>query len=445
MEQSHQLKSEKIDLLVNPLGAFIRGESSSGILLFACAVIAMLWANSPWSHSYHEFWQSEISISFGRYSLNKSLHFWINDGLMAMFFFVVGLELKREIIGGELSSADKALLPVAAAVGGMLFPALIFLGFNPTSPANSGWGIPVATDIAFVLGILSLLGKRVPVSLKVFLTALAIADDLGAVLVIALFYTSNISFTNLATGICFLATLLAGNYLGVRNFIFYGVVGIGGLWLAFVMSGVHPTIAGVLGAMAIPARTRIDEGPFTRSLRNHVDEFTKVPPNKLELLEPAQMHVIQKIRKLIRSADTPLQRLEYYLLPVITFGVMPLFALANAGITIDESLWEVIVHPVFFGTFFGLVLGKPTGIMIVAGALTAFGFSRLPSGVTWRHLLGVSFLAGVGFTMSLFIANLAYGSGLLTVEARFGVLAASVVSGVVGFLVLRSCAPNHSS
>ena len=354
----HNMRFEKIDRFLQPLNHFIAHESTAGLLLFVCALVAMVWANSPFSAAYFHLWEHEFAVRLGGYTVANSLHHWINDGLMAMFFFVVGLELKREIMAGELSSPRKALLPLAAAIGGMLVPMLMFVAFNPDKPHVTGWGIPMATDIAFVLGILSLLGQRVPVSLKVFLTALAIVDDLGAVVVIALFYTSDISVVNLAAGAAFLAILLLANALGIRHSAFYGIVGIGGLWLAFLLSGVHATIAGVLAALTIPARPKIDERGFTQRLHHHLDEFERIQPNDVTLLEPEQMHVLEQIKGLICAADTPLQRLEHALYPLVSFVVMPVFALANAGISFTTYLGRRPAPPGQRGHILGAVAGE---------------------------------------------------------------------------------------
>lgn len=403
----------------------------------------MIISNSPWADAYHSWWEHEFSILFAGYGLSKSLHHWINDGLMAMFFFVIGLELKREVVGGELASPRNAILPLAAAVGGMLVPACIFILFNPTSPAQDGWGIPMATDIAFALGILSILGKRVPLSIKIFLTALAIIDDLGAVLVIALFYTSDISMFNLVTGAVFLALLVAGNYAGVRSTWFYALIGIGGLWFAFLMSGVHATVAGVLAALAIPARNKIDEVAFSARLRKYVDEFERIPPNDSTLLEAEQRHVVEKIELLTKAADTPLQRLEHALHPVVLFIIMPIFAFSNAGVSLGGLSFQEFVHPVTLGVFFGLLAGKFLGVVGMSWICIKLKWAELPSDVTFRHVIGVGFFAGIGFTMSLFITNLAFSSPELVVHAKFGILAASFVAGLVGFLFLKKVLPKH--
>ena len=432
---------EKIDRFLKPLNRFIAHESTAGLLLFVSALIALVWANSPFSATYFHLWEHEFAVRIAGYTVANSLHHWINDGLMAMFFFVVGLELKRELMAGELSAPRQALLPLAAAVGGMLVPTLIFVALNPGQPNVTGWGIPMATDIAFVLGILALLGKRVPVSLKIFLTALAIVDDLGAVLVIAVFYTSDISLVNLGAGGVFLAILLLANYLGIRNVVFYGFIGIGGLWLAFLLSGVHATIAGVLAALTIPARSKIDERGFTRRLRHYLHEFEHIEPNDVTLLEPAQMHVLDQIKRLIRAADTPLQRLEHALYPLVSFVVMPVFALANAGIAFTTISAEALFHPVSVGIFLGLLLGKCGGVVGACWLMIRLGWASLPGDMQWKQMYGLGVLAGMGFTMSLFITTLAYESADLILHAKMGILVASLLAGVVGYVLLKTSLP----
>jgi Na+:H+ antiporter, NhaA family len=435
------MKIDKIDHLLKPFNSFIQHESTAGFFLLACAVAALIISNSPLADAYHHLWEYEFSIGFAGHEIAKSLHHWINDGLMAMFFFVVGLELKREIMGGELSSLRNAMLPLAAAVGGMVLPAALYVAFNYDSPSLDGWGIPMATDIAFALGILSLLGNRVPLSLKIFLTALAIADDLGAVLVIAFFYTSDISFFNLATGAVFLLALLAGNYLGVRNTLFYGLLGIGGLWLAFLMSGVHATVAGVLAALAIPARTKIGEVGFATRLRTYVNEFESIPPNETTLLEPEQLQVVEKIKSLTKAVSTPLQRLEHALHPIVLFVIMPVFAFSNAGISLQGISIQDILTPVSLGIFAGLVIGKFVGVVAISWLFLRLKWASLPDGVSFNHLYGIGFLAGIGFTMSLFITNLAFQSQEIILQAKIGTLAASLVAGLIGFIILKKTLP----
>jgi NhaA family Na+:H+ antiporter len=432
---------EKIDRFLQPLNRFIEHESTAGLLLFVSALIALVWSNSPFSATYYHLWEHEFAVRIAGYTVANSLHHWINDGLMAMFFFVVGLELKRELMAGELSAPRQAILPLAAAVGGMIVPTLIFVALNPGPPNVTGWGIPMATDIAFVLGILALLGKRVPVSLKIFLTALAIVDDLGAVLVIAVFYTFEISLVNLGAGGVFLAVLLLANYLGIRNVVFYGLVGIGGLWLAFLLSGVHATIAGVLAALTIPARPKIDERGFTQRLRHYLHEFEHIEPNDDTLLESAQMHVLGQIKRLTRAADTPLQRLEHALYPLVSFVVMPVFALANAGISFTTISAEALFHPVSVGIFLGLLLGKFGGVVGACWIMTRLGWASLPGDMQWKQMYGLGVLAGMGFTMSLFITTLAYESADLILHAKMGILVASLLAGVVGYVLLKTSLP----
>jgi NhaA family Na+:H+ antiporter len=425
-----------IDTFLRPVNRFIKNESTGGIILFLCALIAIVWANSPWADTYHHLWEYEFNIGFEGFMISKNLHHWINDGLMALFFFVIGLELKREIMAGELSEPRNAILPIAAAIGGMVTPAFFYIAINRQLPEVHGWGIPMATDIAFALGVLALLGKRIPLSLKIFITALAIADDLGAVLVIAFFYTSHISFLNLGIGVGFLSVLIAANVLGVRNATFYGLIGIFGVWLAFLLSGVHSTIAGVLAALTIPARPKINELDFTQKLKTYTQEFLQIPPNDVTLLEREQVYVIEKIKKLAMAADTPLQRLEYGLHGLVALFVMPLFALANAGITISTESFTQI-HTVAAGTFIGLLLGKFIGVVGFSWLMVKLKWATLPSDIRWKHIIGAGFLAGIGFTMSLFVTNLAFDDPALISQAKFGILIASVVAGTVGYSILR--------
>ncbi len=432
------VKKEKIDLFLHPIHRFMQATTTAGIVLMASAVIALIWANSPWRESYYHLWEYNLAITFADHSVSKSLHQWINDGLMSIFFFVVGLELKREILAGELSSFKRALLPLVAALGGMVVPAVLFLVFNPHEPQSSGWGIPMATDIAFALGIISLLGTRVPVSLKIFLTALAIADDLGAVLVIAFFYTSDISLLSLGAGAGFLIVLIGANYLGVRSTLFYAVVGIAGLWLAFLMSGVHATIAGVLLATTIPARTKVDETTFTEKLKKFVAEFASIPPNNVTLLDPEQNHIINKIHKITSQATTPLQHLEHNLHPWVAFGIMPLFALSNSGIEVSSSLFTTtFFEGISMGIFTGLVVGKLAGVFITSWIVVKLNLAALPQGVTFKHIFGAGMLAGIGFTMSLFITGLAFTDQAAITEAKVGVFIASTVAGLLGYSYFR--------
>ena len=432
------MRLDPIDkLLIVPITRFINNSTTSGILLFATAVIALFLANSPFQEAYHHFWEHKFSIGYDDYVLSKSLHHWINDGLMSIFFFVIGLELKREIMAGELSRPKDAILPIAAGLGGMIVPAVLFFILNSSGDTSSGWGIPMATDIAFALGILYMLGDKVPISLKVFLTALAIADDLGAVMVIAFFYTSEISTLSLLFGGGFFLILILANVLGVRNIFFYAVVGIGGLWLAFMLSGVHATIAGVIAALTIPANVKIQDKQFVVKMNALTNDFEKSTPNNVTLLTHDQLHIVEKIRFYSKAALTPLQRLEHSMHPLVAFVVMPIFALANAGITFSGSFADNLVSNVSLGVIMGLVLGKFIGIIAVSKLLIKLKLATLPAGVTWRHLYGAGVLAGVGFTMSLFITDLAFVNPDYIIQAKIGIFVASVLCGIGGFLILR--------
>lgn len=433
------MKKYPIDkYLIIPVSQFINKTTTSGLVLFISAVAALIVANSPYAEAYHHFWEHKISLSFDGYSISENLHHWINDGLMAIFFFVVGLELKREVLAGELSNPKDAILPLAAGFGGMVVPAIIYLAFNTQGSSADGWGIPMATDIAFALGIIYLLGKKVPTSLKIFLTALAIADDLGAVLVIAFFYTSDISFLSLGLGAVFFTILLAGNLLGVRNTLFYAIFGIGGLWTAFLLSGVHATIAGVIAALAIPATVKIKSSSFTHKLKELTDEFKIAKKNNVSLVTNEELHVLEKIQFYTRSALTPLQKLEHALHPIVAFIVMPIFAFANAGVTFSGNFSESIFSNVSLGIFFGLVFGKFIGIVGVSKLLVKLKWATLPHETNWKHIYGAALLAGVGFTMSLFITELAFSNPVHILNAKIGIFMASGVSGLAGYYLLRN-------
>jgi len=411
-------------------------------MLLICTVVALAWANSPWAGSYHRLWEIPLTVGVGSRVLTLSLHHWINDGLMAVFFFLVGLEIKREMLVGELASLRHAALPIAGAIGGMLLPAAIYAAFNATGPGAAGWGIPMATDIAFAVGVLALLGPRVPLSLKVFLVALAIVDDIGAVMVIAFFYTSTISWAAIGTAAAVLAVLSACNAAGVRRPSVYSLLGVL-LWAAVLASGVHATIAGVLLAMTVPSSTRINEDEFLRRGRAILDDFERAcSPATTVLTNADQQHAIHEMEIAGEQAQAPLLRIEQKLHGVVAFGIMPLFALANAGVHFGADLFGTLSIPVTLGIVLGLVIGKPLGITLIAWLATRLGAAALPSGIRWRALHGVSWLGGIGFTMSLFIAGLAFRSSpALLDSAKVGILAASLAAGLVGWIMLRRPAP----
>lgn len=425
--------------ILYPFQEFTKLEASGGILLLLCTVVALVWANSPWSDSYFNLWHTKLTIGIGSFMLSKDLLHWINDGLMAMFFFVVGLEIKREFLVGELASPKQAMLPMAAAVGGMIVPAILYLALNSGKAGASGWGIPMATDIAFALGVLALLGKRVPVALKVFLTSLAIVDDIGAVLVIAFFYTSKLSWFNLAIGFGFLVALIFANRAGIRHTLIYATLGIGGLWLSFLLSGVHATVAGVLAAMTIPAYSRINRDEFLSRSQYFLKEFEEgTIQYGTVLTNEQQREAAQELEKASELVQTPLQRLEHYLHPWVIFGVMPLFALANAGVSIDGNLFQIFVNPVTLGIALGLVIGKQVGVTLFSWLAVRSGFATLSKEVSWLQIYGAGWLAGIGFTMSIFIAGLAFGNSpqILSI-AKIGILTASLIAGVLGFIILK--------
>jgi NhaA family Na+:H+ antiporter len=384
-----------IERIVRPFREFAELEASGGILLIGCMVVALVWANSPWSSIYFHIWHTDLTFGLAGKLLSEPLHFWINDGLMALFFLLVGLEIKRETLVGELASVQKAALPIAAALGGMIVPAGLYVLFNHSGPGASGWGIPMATDIAFALGVLALLGDRVPISLKVFLAALAIADDIGAVLVIAFFYTAQISWISLGiAGLVFIA-LITANRAGVRHPLVYAVLGVG-LWIAFVPSGIHATVAGVLLAITIPARQRTNDG-----------------------------------------SESLMLRFEHALVPWNKHFIMPVFALANAGVVLNSEAASSLISPVSLGVICGLVIGKPIGIVVFSWLAVRSRIATMLDGISWRQIIGVGMLGGIGFTMSLFVANLAFGDAPMLEVTKVGILAGSVTAGIAGMIVLR--------
>ncbi len=430
------MEKTTIEKIMAPVSRFIHLEYTSGIVLLISVVIAIAWANSPFHAFYEHLWHINFSVGFDKFLLSHPLHIWINDGLMAIFFFVIGLELKREFMEGELSSLQKASLPMTAALGGMLVPAVIYFFINKGTQAAHGWGIPMATDIAFALALLSMASKHIPVSVKIFLSALAVADDLGAVLVIAFFYTEQINFMPLAIGGGFLILLMVGNRMGIRSALFYLLLGIGA-WIGFLLSGVHATIAGVLVAFTIPAVTRIDEQIYSSNLRKLSYDFEVDIPQRGSLITPLQNKTIQKVKTLSMAAETPLQTIEHALHPWVAFGIMPLFALANAGIVITSDFFSSIINPVSIGVAAGLIIGKFTGILLFCWIMVRFKISSLPEGANWKHIAGVALLAGIGFTMSLFISGLAFNNPAFIDQAKYGILIASIIAGILGTIVLK--------
>lgn len=431
-------KKEVIDKFTQPIQRFIQHEKSGGFVLGISVIVALALANSPFSDFYFSFFEHKLGFVFdGNTFLNYSLHHWINDGLMAIFFFVVGLELKREFVAGELSKPRKALLPIGAALGGMLVPATLYLLFNPTGEAHQGWGIPMATDIAFALGVLYLLGNRIPLSLKIFLTALAIVDDLGAVLVIAFFYTSDISFVSLSLGLGFALLMFIGNKMGVRNILFYALIGILGVWVCFLMSGVHATIAAVIAAFMIPADVKIRENIYAKRIGEYLERFKSIDPkNEIPTLTNEQLHILESIKTDTKKAIPPLQQLEHAMHPFVTFVVIPIFALANAGVSLSIDFVTLFSTNIALGIFAGLLLGKVIGIVGFTLLLVKTKLSPFPEGMNVKKLFGLSLLASIGFTMSLFITSLAFSNPEYMVQAKIGIFAASIVGGILGYFLL---------
>ncbi|MCH7403464.1 Na+/H+ antiporter NhaA [Belliella kenyensis] len=430
----------KLDKL-SPFVQFIRKSTFGSFLLFFSAGLALILANSPANVHIQWFLNQKIGFTISGFTLEKSLLLWINDGLMSIFFFVVGLELKREILAGELSVPKNVLMPIIGALGGMILPALIYVTFNisGSDEALKGWGIPMATDIAFALGVLYLLGPKVPIQLKVFLTALAIIDDLGAVLVVAIFYTSEISTQNLLIAGLILGFMFLLSKLGVRRVLIFSILGIGGVWLATLLSGVHATIAAVVVAFVIPADRRINKARYIESINALTEKFKKAKKSKKDeyLLSSEEENIIGEIKRISKASISPMQRLERSMHGLVAYLVMPIFALANAGVIIDNNWLEMISSPVALGVGIGLVLGKILGIYGLSTLGLKLGWFSMPDGLNNSMLLGISFLAAIGFTMSLFINSLAFTSNTYLEQAKMGVLLASFLSGTLGYLILK--------
>ncbi len=428
-------RSTQVDQALYSFRKFIRSAVIGSVILLVCALVAILWANSPWSSSYFDLWETHITLIMGEWVLDLTLHQWVNEGLMMMFFLLVGLEVKEQILVGELSSVKRAMLPVAAAIGGMIVPALIYAIINGSGEGSEGWGVPMSTDIAFALGILALLGKRVPLSLKVFLAALAIADDIGAIAVITLFYTDSIAVEGILLALGLWLVIFALGRVGVFNaFIYFGLSC--GVWLGFTIGGIHATIAGVLVAMAIPAHALINPDHAFRRLVNAID------PNRMGgralLHDKDQQELVHDLNAAVHDIEPPLVQLERSLQPWVTFVVMPLFALSNAGVVIGGDILNTLTSPVSLGVIFGLLVGKPIGITLFAWLTVRSGIAELPSGLTLLHIHGVSWLAGIGFTVALFVTELAFVEAhVLADEAKIGILFASFIAGIIGFSLLR--------
>ena len=421
-----------------PFEHFLHAQTTTGIVLMFMTIIALVLANTPLTEAYAHFFHTKINLTVGSWKLTHTIHHWINDGLMAIFFFIIGLEIKREILVGELSNIKVAILPILAAIGGMVLPALIYLGINSGGEGANGWGIPMATDIAFAISALVLLGNRVSAPLVTFLVALAIVDDLGAVIVIAVFYTEQIQFLPLGlAGFSFLIMLLF-NRVGIHMILPYFIVGLF-MWFFMLESGVHATIAGVIAAMAIPSKPKQAPLDFTMHTRNSLDEYDNYPVATDHMMHEKQKALLLNIKDRIDAVGTPAARLEHDLHLPVALIVIPLFALANAGISINfSSIGDTIVTPVSIGIIAGLILGKVMGIAGVSWIAVKLKIAKLPEGSTMSQVFGVAFLGGIGFTMSIFVADLAFlGNDMLIFQAKVGILAASLFSGLFGYFWLR--------
>lgn len=430
----------------NFLAAFLHNEAIGGILLMICAVVALMCANIPQLGFLHELWDTNVGINIGSFSFEMSLELWINDFLMAIFFFVVGLEIKREMMVGELSSLKQASLPILAAVGGMVVPAIIYSVFNWSDPESaSGWGIPMATDIAFALGVLSLLGKRVPLGLKVFLTALAIVDDLGAIIVLAVFYpTHALHFDMLVYAAVIVLLLLTFNRNRVNNPIMYVIPGLF-LWYFIFQSGIHATIAGVILALTIPSKTVINEVRFSVSIKYWLEKFKQVSNSEVEVLaNPEQQHILHQMERNVRNMSPLMHKFEAGLHPLVTFFIMPVFALANAGVAISGDLFTLPVPSVATGIFFGLLCGKPLGIFLFSLAAVKMRIAELPQGTNWKQIFALGIIAGIGFTMSIFIDGLAFSNENLINIGKAAILGTSLVAALAGCLAVYMTSPKDS-
>lgn len=423
----------------NFFNKFLHNESIGGILLLICAIISLVCANVPQLNFLHEIWKQEAGITIGSFALNMKIEHWINDGLMAIFFFVVGLEIKREMLVGELSSFKHAALPIFAAVGGMLVPAAIYTIFNNGTPSANGWGIPMATDIAFAIGILSLLGNRVPVGLKVFLTALAIVDDLGAIIVLAIFYPTHALHFDMLLYAALVALLLyTFNRNKVRGLLWYIVPGIV-LWWLILQSGIHATIAGVILALTIPSKTVINEVRFSVRMKYLLQKFKDVSNSEIEVLaNPAQQHIIHQMDNHIEEINPLMHKFESALHPWVTFLIMPVFALANSGVELAGGLFQDSIPTVALGIFFGLLMGKPLGIFLFSLLSVKLGLAELPAGTNWKQIFALGVIAGIGFTMSIFIDSLAFADPVLVNIGKAAILGTSSLAAVLGLVAVSA-------
>lgn len=426
-----------MDYIKKPFERFFKLESSGSILLFVATILALIIANSPWADVYNYIWQQPLKIGFTTFKLEKPLILWINDGLMAIFFFVIGLEIKREILVGELNNLQKASLPIFGAVGGMIVPVLLFFLIQGNNDGIEGWGIPMATDIAFTLGILQILGKRVPLGLKVFLTAFAIVDDIGAVLVIAIFYSGTIQWGLIGIALALIAILFIMGIVNTYNKYIFFLLGFI-IWVLFLKSGVHPTIAGILVAFTVPVRRKINTFKFHRDAKSAIELMKCGEDDEPEFLTGMQRGALSNLEGLMERTISPLQHLEHKLHGYVIFLIMPIFAFANAGVDLGG---EII--PLSWNLSISMVFGKSIGIALLAYLAIKFNWAKLPENVNFMQIIGVAFLGGLGFTMALFISGLAYTDPVLVDGSKTGILIGSFTAGVIGYLILKQSIKNN--
>ncbi|MDP2089839.1 MAG: Na+/H+ antiporter NhaA [Flavobacteriaceae bacterium] len=429
-------RSKKIkNIVITPFEKFLKIESLSGLLLFGATIIALIWANSAYGNLYQELWNYNLEFKIQDFNLSKPLILWINDGLMAIFFFLIGLEIKREILVGEINTLKKASLPIFAAFGGIIIPVTLFFVLNQNPETAKGWGIPMATDIAFSLAILQLLGKRIPLSLKIFLTAFAIVDDLGAVFAIALFYSATIEWTLIGYTLLPFAALLFLSYKGVFNkFIVFILSCI--IWLLFLKSGIHPTVAGVLIAFTIPIRQKINFVTYSKKLKLISENICRTEDTQNTILSKKQIYLIDDLQDWTEKVQSPLQHLEHSIHSWVAFLIIPVFALANAGIMFGGT--ENIDYAISTTIALSLIFGKSIGIALFSYLGIKLGLAVLPEDINFKQIIGVSFLAGIGFTMSIFVSNLAFqGNAALIDASKIGIIMGSLISGIIGFIILR--------
>ena len=446
MDQSVKKSSTGLAYIQQTAKKFLNRETTGGLLLIVATTVALVLGNSQWSAAYHHYLSDEFLFRLSEhFTFGLTVEEWINDGLMAIFFLVAGLELKREVMVGELSSLKKASMPLLGAVGGMVVPALFFVALNIGSENINGWGIPIATDIAYSLGIIGLLGKRIPTQLKVFLVALAIADDLGAILVIALFYSHEISWLYLGTGAGIFIILLLCNRLGLKSLFWYILGGVA-LWYCFLNSGVHPTIAGVLFAITIPVKPKLDSKLLKERTARNVAELEKTDIDTRDPMQDIrQRKILKAIKKDTQNSRPPQLKLENALIDFNAFFIIPIFAIANAGVKLDVSFLEVVSSSLGLGILLGLAVGKVAGISLFAYIGHKLGVAELHSSLRWSHVIGMGMIAGIGFTMSLFITNLAFTNAELVKDAKISILIASLIAALGGVFTLWFTKPKTES